>query len=187
MLEVKDMMFNESRLKAAKDYLNSLTEKEKVQPETESNDTAETKNDAVDYYVSGDGMWINKYLRDPEQFAKEGGNVTEEEKQIIAELDKETTSTPVTDKKLYRAVDASAIFGNISDGDFDDLIAHVVYGNNDKLITNKATVLINRAENSQITEPGLCLQQKIRKLQKIGMALPVQTRKLFLNLIFRTV
>ena len=164
MLEVKDMMFNESRLKAAKDYLNSLTEKEKVQPETESNDTAETKNDAVDYYVSGDGMWINKYLRDPEQFAKEGGNVTEEEKQIIAELDKETTSTPVTDKKLYRAVDASAIFGNISDGDFDDLIAHVVYGNNDKLIVNKATVLINRAENSQITEPGFMSTTKDKEI-----------------------
>ncbi|MBO4640877.1 MAG: hypothetical protein J5710_14090 [Treponema sp.] len=164
MLEVKDMMFNESRLKAAKDYLNGLTEKEEVQPETESNDTTETKNDAVDYYVSGDGMWINKYLRDPEQFAKEGGNVTEEEKQIIAELDKETTSTPVTDRKLYRAVDASAIFGNISDGDFDDLIAHVVYGNNDKLIANKATVLINRAENSQITEPGFMSTTKDKEI-----------------------
>lgn len=164
MLEVKDMMFNESRLKAAKDYLNSLTEKEKVQPETESNDTAETKNDAVDYYVSGDGMWINKYLRDPEQFAKEGGNVTEEEKQIIAELDKETTSTPVTDKKLYRAVDASAIFGNISDGDFDDLIAHVVYGNNERLIANKVGVLINRAENQQITEPGFMSTTKDKEI-----------------------
>lgn len=168
MLEVKDMMFNESRLKAAKDYLNSLTEKEKVQPETESNDTAETstetKNDAVDYYVSGDGMWINNYLRNPEQFAKEGGNVTEEEKQIIAELDKETTSTPIQDKKLYRAVDASAIFGDISDGDFDDLIAHVVYGNNDILIANKAGVLINRAENSQITEPGFMSTTKDKEI-----------------------
>ena len=114
----------------------------------------EPKNDALDYYVSGDGMWINKYLRNPEQFAKEGGNVTEEEKQIIAEMDKETTSTVIPEKKLYRAVDASAIFGDISDGDFDDLVAHLVYGNNDRLIANKVGLLINNAENKQITEKG---------------------------------
>lgn len=166
MLEVKDMMFNESRLKAAKDYLNGLINKENVQ--AESNDitetTTETKNDAIDYYVSGDGMWINKYLRNPEQFAKEGGNVSEEEKQIIADLDKETTSTPVTEKKLYRAVDASAIFGDISDGDFDNLVAHVVYGNNDKLIANKAGLLINRAENKQVTEPGFMSTTKDKEI-----------------------
>lgn len=160
MLEVKDMMFNESKLKAAKDYLNSLINNKTETTET----TPETRNGAVDYYVSGDGMWINKYLRNPEQFAKDGGNVTEEEKQIITELDKETTSTVIPEKKLYRAVDASAIFGNISDGDFDDLIAHVVYGNNDKLIANKATVLINRAENSQITEPGFMSTTKDKEI-----------------------
>lgn len=127
-------------------------------------DKEEKKNDAVDYYVSGDGMWINKYLRNPEQFAKEGGNVSEEEKQIIADLDKETTATPITEKKLYRAVDASAIFGDISDGDFDDLVAHVVYGNNEKLIANKAGVLINRAENKQITEPGFMSTTKDKEI-----------------------
>lgn len=169
MLEVKDMMFNESKFKAARDYLNGLINKEKVQPETENTTesaeiSTEPKKDAIDYYISGDGMWINKYLRNPEQFAKEGGNVSEEEKQIIADLDKKTTSTPITEKKLYRAVDASAIFGNISDGDFDDLVAHVVYGNNDKLIANKAGVLINRAENKQITEKGFMSTTKDKEV-----------------------
>ena len=112
------------------------------------------KNDAIDYYVSGDGMWINKYLRNPEQFEKENGAISEQDKQVIEELDNETTSTPITNKKLYRSVDASAIFGNISDADFEDLVAHVVYGNNEKLIANKAGLLINRAENQQITEKG---------------------------------
>ncbi|MCR5436145.1 MAG: hypothetical protein K6E97_03665 [Treponema sp.] len=169
MLEVKDMMFNESRLKAAKDYLNSLINKENTQSETENVETtaetpSETKNAAIDYYVSGDGMWINKYLRNPEQFAKDGGKVSAEDKQIIAELDKETTSTPVTEKKLYRAVDASSIFGNISDGDFDDLVAHIVYGNNDKLIANKAGLLVNRAENKQITEKGFMSTTKDKEI-----------------------
>ena len=156
MLEVKDMMFNESKFNAAKEYLNNLinNNNEVETTETTAETPAETKNDALDYYVSGDGMWINKYLRNPEQFAKEGGNVTEEEKQIIADLDKETTSTVIPENKLYRAVDASAIFGDISDGDFDDLVAHLVYGNNDRLIANKVGLLINNAENKQITEKG---------------------------------
>lgn len=171
MLEVKDMMFNESRLKAAKDYLNSLINKENVQTETESNNmtestetTVEPRSEALDYYVSGDGMWINKYLRNPEQFEKENGAISEQDKQVIEELDGETNSTPITDKKLYRAVDASAIFGDISDGDFDDLVAHVVYGNNEKLIANKAGVLINRAENKQITEKGFMSTTKDKEI-----------------------
>ncbi|MBQ3641761.1 hypothetical protein II906_07560, partial [bacterium] len=45
------------------------------------------KNDAIDYYVSGDGMWINKYLRNPEQFEKENGAISEQDKQVIEELD----------------------------------------------------------------------------------------------------
>lgn len=146
--EISKIVIDPNDVEDVKEYIKELRKKEN--PETAS----ETKNGAVDYYVSGDGMWINKYLRNPEQFAKDGGNVTEEEKQIITELDKETTSTVIPEKKLYRAVDASAIFGDISDGDFDDLVAHVVYGNNDKLIANKAGLLINKAENSQITEKG---------------------------------
>ena len=122
------------------------------------------KNDAIDYYVSGDGMWINKYLRNPEQFEKENGAISEQDKQVIEELDNETTSTPITNKKLYRSVDASAIFGNISDADFEDLVAHVVYGNNEKLIANKAGLLINRAENQQITEKGFMSTTKDKEI-----------------------
>ena len=165
--EVSKINVTADDLEEIKNYVNNLKNNEETLPEgdiqEEQEHAAEVK-DAVDYYVSGDGMWINKYLRDPEQFAKDGGNVSEDEKQIIAELDKETTSTPITEKKLYRAVDASAIFGNISDGDFDDLVAHVVYGNNDKLIANKAGVLINRAENKQITEPGFMSTTKDKEV-----------------------
>ena len=165
--EVSKINVTADDLEEIKNYVNNLKNNEETLPEgdiqEEQEHAAEIK-DAVDYYVSGDGMWINKYLRNPEEFAKEGGSVSEEEKQIIAELDKETSSTPITEKKLYRAVDASAIFGNISDGDFDDLVAHVVYGNNDKLIANKAGVLINRAENKQITEKGFMSTTKDKEI-----------------------
>ena len=165
--EVSKINVTADDLEEIKNYVNNLKNNEDTLPEgdiqEEQEHTAEIK-DAVDYYVSGDGMWINKYLRNPEEFAKEGGSVSEEEKQIIAELDKETTSTPITEKKLYRAVDASSIFGNISDGDFDDLVAHVVYGNNDKLIANKAGLLVNRAENKQITEKGFMSTTKDKEI-----------------------
>ena len=156
--EISKIVIDPNDVEDVKEYIKELRKKEN--PEMAS----ETRNSAVDYYVSGDGMWINKYLRNPEQFAKDGGNVTEEEKQIITELDKETTSTVIPEKKLYRAVDASAIFGDISDGDFDDLVAHVVYGNNDKLIANKAGLLINRAENKQITEKGFMSTTKDKEI-----------------------
>lgn len=165
--EVSKINVTADDLEEIKNYVNNLKDNEDTLPEgdiQEEQEHAAKIKDAVDYYVSGDGMWINNYLRDPEQFAKEGGSVSEEEKQIIADLDKETTSTPITEKKLYRAVDASAIFGNISDGDFDDLVAHVVYGNNEKLIANKAGVLINRAENKQITEPGFMSTTKDKEI-----------------------
>ena len=168
--EVSQINLKAEDLEDVKDYINQLRKTENAETTAEVTETtttetpSETKNDAVDYYVSGDGMWINKYLRDPEQFAKDGGTVSKEDKQIIAELDKETTSTPVTEKKLYRAVDASSIFGNISDGDFDDLVAHVVYGNNDKLIANKAGLLVNRAENKQITEKGFMSTTKDKEI-----------------------
>ena len=156
--EISKIVIDPNDVEDVKEYIKELRKKEN--PEMAS----ETRNGAVDYYVSGDGMWINKYLRNPEQFAKDGGKVTEEEKQIIAELDNETTSTVIPEKKLYRAVDASAIFGDISDGDFDDLVAHVVYGNNDKLIANKAGLLINKAENSQITEKGFMSTTKDKEI-----------------------
>ena len=165
--EVSKINVTADDLEEIKNYVNNLKNNEETLPEgdiQEEQEHAAKIKDAVDYYVSGDGMWINKYLRNPEEFAKEGGSVSEEEKQIIADLDKETTSTPITEKKLYRAVDASAIFGNISDGDFDDLVAHVVYGNNEKLIANKAGVLINRAENKQITEPGFMSTTKDKEV-----------------------
>ena len=168
--EVSQINLKAEDLEDVKDYINQLRKTENAETTAEVTETtttetpSETKNAAVDYYVSGDGMWINKYLRDPEQFAKDGGKVSEEDKQIIAELDKETTSTPVTEKKLYRAVDASSIFGNISDGDFDDLVAHVVYGNGDKLIANKAGLLVNRAENKQITEKGFMSTTKDKEI-----------------------
>lgn len=127
-------------------------------------DKEEKKNDSLDYYVSGDGMWINKYLRNPEQFEKENGKLSDEDKQIIEELRNQTNSETITDKKLYRSVDAKAVFGDISDLDFDNLVATIVYDNKDKPVVDKAQELISAALNKEITEKGFMSTTKDKEI-----------------------
>ena len=86
-----------------------------------------TKNqgEALEYYVSGDGMWINQYLRNDGQGF---GELSDGEKQYVSDLDSALSRT-VQDRELYRSVDASAVFGDI---DFYNLEAAVIYGQADK-------------------------------------------------------
>lgn len=111
-------------------------------------------NSALENYASGDGMWVNNYLRNPSLYESESGVLNETDKQFIADLDNATTTEIITDKKLYRAVDASAVFGNISDLDFENLQTSVVYGNKEKLYADKVDSLIDGAINKEITEKG---------------------------------
>ena len=127
-------------------------------------DKEEQKNSSLDYYVSGDGMWINKYLRNPEQFEKENGKLSDEDKQIIEELRNQTNSETITEKKLYRSVDAKAVFGDISDLDFDNLVATIVYDNKDKPVVDKAQKLISGALNKEITEKGFMSTTKDKEI-----------------------
>lgn len=138
---------------------------QKVRDFAHGEDTkTESKNDSLDYYVSGDGMWINKYLRNPEQFEKENGKLSDEDKQIIEELRNQTNSETITDKKLYRSVDAKAVFGDISDLDFDNLVATIVYDNKDKPVVDKAQKLISGALNKEITEKGFMSTTKDKEI-----------------------
>ena len=80
-------------------------------------------NDATEYYVSGDGMWINQYLRG----RGDSGELSQSEKEYLKELDSSTTNK-LKDATLYRNVDAEAIFNNISDADFMDMQQGLTYG-----------------------------------------------------------
>lgn len=64
-------------------------------------------NAATEEYVSGEGMWINQYLRGRGDF----GKLSEAEREYLKDLDTATDGI-ITDKRLYRNVDASAIFGD---------------------------------------------------------------------------
>lgn len=80
-------------------------------------------NDATEWYVSGEGMWINQYLRGRGDF----GELFDREKQMLKDLDT-ATDAKINDEVLYRSVDASAIFGRLSDFDSDYLQQYLFYG-----------------------------------------------------------
>ena len=117
-------------------------------------------NDATEYYVSGDGMWINSYLRNPNQFEANYGELSENEKKIISDMDK-ATSGKITDEVLYRNVDAAVIFGNMSENDLYNLTQTVVNGADSwgkgayaDGIRAKAKEAISKVEGKTVTEKG---------------------------------
>ena len=87
-----------------------------------SSGISQSQLDALEYYVSGDGMWINQYLRGNGDF----GELTSNEKEFLNDLEKITNSDSVKEDVLYRTLDASAIFGNMTDSEFDDLRNEIV-------------------------------------------------------------
>ena len=113
-------------------------------------------NDATEWYVSGEGMWINQYLRGRSGY----GELTDNEKQMLKDLDK-ATNGKITDDTLYRSVDASAVFGPISDSDYDDLYQVVTYGGDSfgkgayaDSIRAKVDNRINKTVGKNIVEKG---------------------------------
>lgn len=113
-------------------------------------------NDATEYYVSGDGMWINQYLRGKGGF----GELSSEEKEFLNDLDT-ATNGKIKDDTLYRSVDASAVFGNISDVDYTNLSTALNYGGDAfgkgayaDGIRNKVNKIISNIEGKSITEKG---------------------------------
>lgn len=82
--------------------------------------------DAVEYYVSGDGMYINDYLRNRDDPIERMGKMTEFDNDLVQNLTS-ATSRKHSNKILYRSVDASAVFGDISDEDWDALRNTLLY------------------------------------------------------------
>lgn len=107
--------------------------------------TEEQIDNALRHYVSGNGMWINQYLRDPSNFDK----LTLEEKEYLDILDY-ALKNDISETVLYRSVDAKAIFGDISYNDFELLKHHLGYD----LPNERALELINSAMGKEIVEKG---------------------------------
>jgi len=83
---------------------------------------------ALEEYVSGEGMWINQYLRGNGDF----GELSPQEKQYLADLEKATSKPLGKDYDLYRAADAKSVFGHLTDQEYGALQATLVYGSKEK-------------------------------------------------------
>ena len=128
-----------------------------AEPEAPASGKAETytvsEKGAVEYYVSGDGMWVNRYLRDPSGYVAENGSLSAEDKELIRDLDSATEKEVVPDKLLYRSVDAQAVFGRMTDMEYENLRGAIIYGDT----SNPAQIAAQKAQaavGKTITEKG---------------------------------
>ena len=120
-------------------------------------------NNATEYYVSGDGMYINDFLRN-------GRELDAQDKRLVKELDIATNGS-VKQDDLYRNVDAKAIFGDLDYQEYDNLIKYLGYG--EKLFDKGAYSqnqlqntknLINKTIGKTNTEKGYMSTSKDEKV-----------------------
>ena len=116
------------------------------------------EQNAIEYYASGDGMGINNLLRGRYGFTE--NDLDTQDRKIIKDLDSALNHN-VGEQILYRSVDASAVFGNISDTDFENLRDELNYntfskgkGNYSKIIANKTNDIINSATDKSFVDKG---------------------------------
>lgn len=119
----------------------------------------DAEKEALEYYVSGDGMWVNNYLRG---IQTEGAILPEvldaEDQQILDALTSATNRTIEADK-LYRSVDAKVIFSDLSEDELYQMTQHLLYGNYDngaysQSIKRRMEQALTDAKGKEITEKG---------------------------------
>lgn len=130
---------------------NGLTKKpKKVKPKkpvepkvTEIKPLTKEQKEALEYYVSGEGMYINNALRGVNKELV----LNDKDMEFIKDLD-EATNRPVNSTRLYRSVDASVIFKDIDTFDYEDLRGYLNYGAKGTYETNK----FNNLMGTQVKE-----------------------------------
>ena len=102
----------------------------KIEPKIEKNAIKPLTEDgkkAIEYYVSGEGMYINDYLRDRNNPIERMGAMTDFDKKLIKDLDTALDNPIGENITLYRSVDASAIFGEMEYNDYDNLKSELLF------------------------------------------------------------
>ena len=132
----------------------------KEQPKAvESKKLTQDNLNAVEEYISGDGMWVNNWLR------KKPFELNQEEKDYLKNLDAATSNPLNYNGNLYRSVDASSIFPNITDSQYDSLKAVLVYGSNQKWDKNIADSIVSSVKQGSVfVEKGFMSTTKDEKV-----------------------
>lgn len=133
----------------------------KAKNEQKQGDTALTKEQekALEWYVSGEGQFINQYLRG--NVGSDFGELSQTEKHYLEEMTNATNRVlPKNINKLYRSVDATAIFGNMSVTDFYNLESAILYNNSDKFALAAKQKYLTDIKGKTITEKGFLSTSK---------------------------
>ena len=101
------------------------------------------------YYVSGDGMYINNALRGVNDVV-----LNDNDMRYIKDLDNALNSKLKTNMTVYRNVDATAIFGNMSETDFENLQNKLIYNSNDRFANAAADKYLGNIKGKVITDKG---------------------------------
>lgn len=124
--------------------------------------TEEETNEAIENYVSGEGMWINNYLRGRGEIAEYP--LTKEDKIYLERLDQVTKNNIVKEKILYRSVDISTIIGDISDFDYDDLKSAYIYGDDSKRAQETLEKYLKHIKGKEIVDKGFLSTTKDKEI-----------------------
>jgi len=111
------------------------------------NRTSEEDTDVLEWYVSGEGMWVNNALRGLNPDITES-DMTEQEKGFVKTLERMTNSEDVGNTTLYRTVDAKALFPNITDMEYQALVDNVIHNDTQKLKVSEAQKAMNKLKDT---------------------------------------
>lgn len=124
-----------------------------AQPQVFTDDEKE----ALEWYVSGDGMWINQYLRDPSAF----GELNDTENQLLGLLESATEKELEPIDTLYRSVDAKVIFEGLDEAEIEQMMNHLYYGDStydkgafSQNIKKRMEKALSDAKGKTLTEKG---------------------------------
>lgn len=99
------------------------------------------QKEALEYYVSGEGMYINNFLRSRNGLTP--NDMWDEDIELVKKLDG-ATDKPVGATRLYRSVDASVIFKDINEFEYEDLRGYLNYGAKGNYETNRFNTLMSK-------------------------------------------
>ncbi|MGP1568551.1 MAG: phage minor head protein [Peptoanaerobacter stomatis] len=148
---VQENMLIENQENYTPDIVDKQEEikQEEVKKEQKLKYTQKDIDDVTKWYVSGDGQWINQYLRGNTDIV-----VTDKEQEMIDILKCNADSEIVKEKVLYRSVDAKAVFGDISDLEYQQLKDVLVYKADDKFSIATKEKFTKNIKGKEILEKG---------------------------------
>lgn len=138
----------------------------KTEPEVASYSFTNEEAKAIEHYVSGEGQYINQYYRG--NIGSYFGELSEDEKTFAKRLDEATDRVLPDDiDKLYRSVDARAVFSDMTDNEWYSFEEYVKYGGDgfgkgayaDRIRQNAKSIL-NETQGKIITEKGFMSTSK---------------------------